>query len=576
MDLISKHNIVHRYEKRKLLIAVNCVAGLAIFFFGYDQGMMGSVNVSIDYGAYVMKYGHIDKEANAPQVVVDNSLLQGGIVSVYYLGTLVGCLLGGWIGEKIGRIKVMALGAVWGVVGASLQTSAMNPDWMICARLVNGIGTGMLNVIVPVWATETASHTSRGQFVAIEFTLNIFGVVVAYWLGFGCSFVNDGYSPFVWRFPIAFQIIPLLFLFAIVWFFPESPRWLVKVGREAEARYILGRLRGEDEYGLAEAEFQDIRNVAELEKKSGKYNSYFHMFWDVFPKFMGGGTSGKLHLGRRVQLVIWLQILQEWIGIAGVTIYANDIFNQAGYSVFKSRWIAGINDVFYMFSTLIAVFTLDRLGRRVTLYWGCVVMGISMFLAGGFSRLAQDNPDKAAQYGAAGAAFTFIFTAGFGATWLTVPWLYPAEIFPLQVRAKGNAWGVVGWSIGNGWTVLLLPTMFKNISEKTFYVFGACNAISIPIVWAFYPESNQRTLEEMDLLFAADSWWNWDAERTFARLKEENPDLVQAAQRHQSVVSGTEMGLPSGRKGSRGMSLVPGGEGSPDGSDDNNEKITVK
>lgn len=198
-------------------------------------------------------------------------------------------------------------------------------------------------------------------------------------------------------------------------------------------------------------------------------------------------------------------------------------------------------------------------------------MGISMFLAGGFSRLSQNNQDDPhlkAAYGAAGAAFTFVFTAGFGATWLTVPWLYPAEIFPLQVRAKGNAWGVVGWSIGNGWTVLLLPTMFKNISEKTFYVFGACNAISIPIVWAFYPESNQRTLEEMDLLFADNSWFTWDAERTFARLKEENPDLVQAAQRHQSVVSGNMDALEKGRQPSRGMSL-PGQKGSPDGSDTN-------
>ncbi|KAL8662044.1 MAG: hypothetical protein Q9168_008313, partial [Polycauliona sp. 1 TL-2023] len=217
------------------------------------------------------------------------------------------------------------------------------------------------------------------------------------------------------------------------------------------------------QHGLAEAEFQDIRAVAELEKKSGKVNSYFHMFWDVMPKAIGGGSSGSLHIGRRVQLVIWLQILQEWIGIAGVTIYANDIFNQAGYSVFKSRWIAGINDISYMvwtpkprtFSTLIAVFTLDRLGRRITLYWGSIVMGISMFLAGGFSRLAQNNANDqslASAYGAAGASFTFLFTFGFGATWLTVPWLYPAEIFPLQCRAKGNAWGVVGWSIGNGWT----------------------------------------------------------------------------------------------------------------------------
>lgn len=136
----------------------------------------------------------------------------------------------------------------------------------------------------------------------------------------GCAFVDDGYSPFVWRFPVAFQIIPLIFLFCILWFFPESPRWLVKAGRIEEARYILQRLRGTTKEDYAEEELQDIINVAELEKQSGKIGSYFHMFWDVMPKAIGGGCTGKLHIGRRVQLVIWLQILQEWIGIAGVTI----------------------------------------------------------------------------------------------------------------------------------------------------------------------------------------------------------------------------------------------------------------
>lgn len=130
-----------------------------------------------------------------------------------------------------------------------------------------------------------------------------------------------------------------------------------------------------------------------------------------------------------------------------------------------------------MFATLICVFTLDRIGRRWTLYWGAVGQGIAMFLAGGFSRLGQDARDagqsgQAASYGAAAASFVFIFTSVFGATWLTVPWLYPAEIFPLQVRAKGNAWGVFGWSIGNGWLTLLCPVMFNAIGEKTVSVAG--------------------------------------------------------------------------------------------------------
>lgn len=361
-------------------------------------------------------------------------------------------LVGGWAGDKIGRIKTIALGAAWAIFGATLQCSAQNHIWMIFARLINGWGTGILNAITPVWATETAEHTSRGQFVAIEFTLNIFGVVVAYWLEFGLSYIDGGRSPIRWRVPIAFQIVPLLLLFTIVWWFPESPRWLVKVGREKEARFVLGRLRGEsgEDEGVAEAEFLDIKACADHERKTANRNSYYSMFFGI--------GCGKLHTERRVQLVIWLQIMQEWIGIAGVTVYAPTIFRIAGFDAQKSQWISGLNNVFYMFSTLVCVFTLDRIGRRWTLYWGSVGQGIAMFLAGGMALLAQNHPPGSAiatSAGAASASFVFIFTSIFGATWLTVPWLYPAEIFPLEVRAKGNAWGVVGWSIGNGWLVSL-------------------------------------------------------------------------------------------------------------------------
>ncbi|KAF2745905.1 sugar transporter STL1 [Sporormia fimetaria CBS 119925] len=535
MDKIHRLNVVHRYEKRSLLIAINCVAGLSILFFGYDQGMMGGVNTAYEYYTR-MGFGHKGPDGG---VVVDDDLLQGGIVSVYYLGTLMGCLAGGSIGDRLGRIKTIFIGAVVGVLGAVLQTSAMNKEWMICSRLINGWGTGILNAIIPVWATETAEHKSRGQFIAIEFTLNILGVVIAYWLEYGCSFYGDGTSSFIWRFPIAFQIPMLLILMTVVWFCPESPRWLVKVGREDEGRYILGRLRGDNgaEKEKAEQEFQEIVASCELERSNFSKQNYLHMLF--------GRNSGKMHTGRRVQLCIWFQIMQEWIGIAGVTVYAPTIFGIAGMSPSKRQWIAGLNNIFYMFSTLICVFTLDKIGRRWTCYWGSVGQGLAMLLAGVFSYLGQqarmDGDNGAADsYGIAAVSMVFLFTFVFGATWLTVPWLYPAEIFPLEVRAKGNAWGVVGWSIGNGWLTLLCPVMFKQIGEKTLYIFAACNVLTIPMIWALYPETNQRTLEEIDLLFAADSIWNWEAEKNFARLKEEGVLQRNIEARKKGVIDSEE------------------------------------
>ncbi|KAL1854032.1 hypothetical protein VTK73DRAFT_8821 [Phialemonium thermophilum] len=482
VDQKSSWMVASKLQKRSLLVAVNCLAGMSIFFFGYDQGIMGGVNQSIDY-IHRMGLGHLDDQGNP---VITKTLLQGGIMSVFYFGTL---------------------------------SAAMNPSWMCGSRFVTGIGTGILNGIVPAWASELSGHTSRGTFIAMEFTLNIFGVVVAYWLAYGVSFIDDGESAFRWRFPIAFQIIPLLVLLSICWVFPESPRWLVKAGRNEEAVYVLARLRGSEgeEARAVDAEYNDIRNVIEREKSSEGI-SYIHMLFGI--------KSGRLHTGHRVQLVVWLQIIQCWTGIAGVTMYGPTIFEIAGCGAEKTQWVAGLNNIFYMFSTLICVFTIDRIGRRWTLYWGSVGQAVSMALVGGLSRgglnaRSDGHVDAANRWGAAAASMVYLYTFIFGATWLTVPWLYPAEIFPVYIRAKGNAWGVVGWSIGNGTLTLLLPYMVSAINEKMFYIFTAVNVVSIPIVYALYPESNQRTLEEMDMLFAAPTPWAWDAEKTFTALKAE-------------------------------------------------------
>lgn len=489
------------------------LSALSIFFFGYDQGMMAGVNTSPFYVTR-MKIGHYDL---AGDVTVTNSTKQGGIVAIYYFGTLVGCLFGGFSSDRFGRIRAIGLGAFIAIVGAALQCSAQQVSWMCGARFVNGIGTGILNAVVPVYSSETAEHTSRGAFIAIEFTLNIFGVVVAYWLEYGLSYINDGLTDFRWRFPIAFQILPLLVLLAITWFFPESPRWLIKNNERERAKKLLISMRGE---ARGEEEFTQICEAMEYEEDSALTGNYFRMFFDYVktndPEQRRKAKS--LHIARRIQIVIWLQIMQEWVGIAGVTVYQPEIFRQAGYTTRKSAWLSGLNNIFYMFATLINYFTVDRWGRRFTLYWGAIGQGIAMFLAGGFSKLQQIHPENKS-YGAAAAAFVFVFTSVFGATWLAVPWLYPTEIFPLKVRAQGNAFGVVGWSIGNGWLTLLCPVMFSNIQEKTLYIFGACNFISIVLVYLFCPETANRTLEDIDFLFASKSWLASQAEKEFVAFQ---------------------------------------------------------
>ncbi|KAL5478968.1 hypothetical protein ACEPAI_2255 [Sanghuangporus weigelae] len=505
---------------RPLVWAINLVAGIAIFFFGYDQGMMSGVNTSPDY-VERMKIGYSTYEGPSQGyvAVITDPTKQGGIVSIYYFGTLIGALWGGSVGDKIGRVKTMFIGSLWILLGATLQTSAQNTAWMCCARVINGIGTGYLNAIVPVWSAEVASHTSRGAFIAFEFTLNILGVVVAYWLEFVLSFVDEGRTQIRWRVPIAFQILPVLVFMIVIWFMPESPRWLTKVGRGGEALQILGNLRadGNTKDPAVVKEFSDILEVVQVEKESSGRSSYWSMFWGI--------GWGDLHVARRVQLSVWLQIVQEWVGIAAVTVYAPTMFAQAGYGARKSEWLSGLNTITYCLSTLVAIVTIDRFGRRWGLWAGAVLQGVSMFLAGAFAKLTIENQDMKAQFGAAGAFFIFLYTATFGATWLTIPWVYPTETFPLEVRAKGMAWGVVGWSIGNGWLTLLNPVMFSRIAENTLYVFGAVNFLSIPLVWAFYPETANRTLEEVDLLFASSSPFVWDNERHFRKLKESGMQL---------------------------------------------------
>lgn len=140
--------------------------------------------------------------------------------------------------------------------------------------------------------------------------------------------------------------------------------------------------------------------------------------------------------------------------------------------------------------------------------WGAVVMGIVLLIGGILDMYAQEAGPHQRQFGAGVATMTFLYTAVFGATWLTTPWLYPTEIFPLTVRAKGGAWSVVGWSIGNGVVTMITPFLFQAIGYGTLLLLCGLNFFVIPFLIILYPETAGRSLEQMDVFFDNAESWN--------------------------------------------------------------------
>ena len=431
---------------------------------------------------------------NSPKHNSRNVAAEGGIVAVYYGGTLIGALIAGSLADRCGRIKAVVFGSMWALLGAVLQASAYNIAWMCCARVIAGVGVGAIDCVVPVWSAEVSSHSARGAFLAIEFFMNIGGLALAYWIEYFAA-LNPN-KVMAWRTPLALQITFIIIIGIGINFFPESPRWLMKVGRETEARNVLTATRSGD----IEYELKSIKKVVKYEIETSSSNHYWAM---LFPK-----DKYATQLRWRVFLAVWLQIMQELVGIGVITVYAVDLFSTAGFSDNLSKLLAGFNNISYMFSVIFAVYTLDRFGRRSTMVWGAVGMALILLIAGILDKYAQVEGPNQRAYGAGVATMTFLYTATFGATWLTTPWLYPTEIFPLNVRAKGGAWSVVGWSIGNGVITMITPFLFQAIGYGTLLLLFGLNIFCIPFVILMYPETAGRSLEQMDTFFENGGSWN--------------------------------------------------------------------
>ncbi|GME27865.1 Sugar/inositol transporter [Neofusicoccum parvum] len=482
----------------KLNIAIQAFSLISIFFEGYDQGVMGGVNAS---PKYVEEVG-----IGLPNGQVTDDVHQGGIVSIYYLGCIVGCFAGGWAADRIGRINGLFIGSIFALIGGALQAATQSSDFILVARVVTGLGTGALTGITPVLVSETSTASHRGGFLGYVFIANYLGISVAYWLSFGLAFINNGYSDVRWRFLLGFQCVPALLLLAGIKMLPDSPRYLASVGRYDEAREVLEHVRG-NYSAIVEAEFLEIIAVAKESKRSSPLQ---------FAKILIG-RSGKRgsHLGRRAWLCLWLQIMASWTGITAVTAYSPVLLSQAGYSTLTQNGLAGGLNTIGIAGTIISAQIVDRLGRRVCLMAGAGGLFAVNLVAGSLYEAARAQPEKASQFAPAAVTMLFLFNLCYAATWGTVAFLIPTEIWSSDMRAQGNGFGITGWAIGVGWTVLVNPIMFGRLENRTYFLFAGLNLIWIPIVYLFYPETADRSLESIDALFSTPSPFNWKMEQAY-------------------------------------------------------------
>ncbi|KAF4833165.1 Sugar transporter STL1 [Colletotrichum siamense] len=471
-----------RLSANQLNIAIQAFSLISIFFEGYDQGVMGGVNAS---PRYVEEVG-----IGMADGTVTDTVHQGGIVSVYYLGCIFGCFVG----------------CTFSLIGGALQAASQSSDFIIVARVITGIGTGALTGITPVMVAETSTAEHRGGFLGYVFIANYLGISIAYWLSFGLAFVDGGNSDVRWRFLLAFQFFPALLLFLGIKMLPDTPRYLASAGRFDDAREVIEHVRGG--FGPdVEREYLEIKAVAEESTKSSPIE---------FVKILSGnGSKPGFNLGQRAWLCLLLQIMASWTGITAVTAYSPVLLSQAGYTELTQNGLAGGLNTVGIVGTIISAQIVDRLGRRKCLMGGAFCLFTVNLIAGSLYEGSRANPDKAAQFAPAAVAMLFLFNISYAATWGTVAFLIPTEVWSSDLRAQGNGFGITGWAIGVGMTTLVNPIMFDVLENRTYFLFAGLNLVWIPIVYLFYPETSGRSLESIDALFAANSVFTWNMERNY-------------------------------------------------------------
>ncbi|KAK3073310.1 hypothetical protein LTR53_005212 [Teratosphaeriaceae sp. CCFEE 6253] len=437
-----------------------------------------------------------------------NSTWQAFVTAIYEVGCLFGAIFSLAMGDLIGRRRSIILGAVIMIVGVVIQVTPFTGHHptaqFIIGRTVTGVGNGINTSTIPTYQAECSKTTNRGLLICIEGGIIAFGTLLAYWIDYGASY---GPPDLTWRFPIAFQVVfGVIIAVPMIWL-PESPRWLMTRDRPEEATTVLAALAGTDRDD-EEVQLQIGLIQDSIRASSGGGSSYKALF-----------TGGKSQHLRRMMLGVSSQFFQQIGGCNAIIYYFPLLFESSiGTTHSLALLLGGVNMIIYALCATISWFLIERVGRRKLFLAGSIGQSLSMVLI--FACLIPGT--RSAAIGAGVGLFLYIGV--FGATFLPLPWLYPAEINPIKTRAKANAVSTISNWLWNFTVVMFTPPFISASDWGTYLFFAIANACFIPVIYLFYPETAGRSLEEIDIIFAK----GFLEQMSYVKAAKELPSLSNA------------------------------------------------